>query len=83
VYSQFYCPLHVIVNKIVIFIEEMTIKCISTKRIIVALGRGNMKGLSVLKVFDKANNSANGTMSPRDRLCTLLAYRVPNVIRIG
>jgi hypothetical protein len=63
-HSQFYCPLHVIVNKIVIFIEEVTIKRMSIQRIIVALGCGNMKELSVLKVFDKGNNSVNATVNP-------------------
>lgn len=44
----------------VIAIEEMMMKCMSAKRIIVALGRGNMKGLSMLLVFYKASNSVTG-----------------------
>jgi hypothetical protein len=58
--SQFYYRHDVIVNKIVIAIEEM-IKCMSAKRIIVALGYENMKELSMLQVFDKANNSVRGS----------------------
>jgi len=37
------------------------IKCVSAKRVIVALGYENMKELSMLQVFDKTNNSVSGT----------------------
>ena len=36
-------------------------KCMYGKRIIVAMGYRNMKGLSMLQVFDKAHNSVNYT----------------------
>lgn len=44
-----------------IYIEEMMMKCMYGKRIIVAMGYRNMKGLSMLQVFDKAHNSVNYT----------------------
>jgi hypothetical protein len=60
-YAQFYCWVDVIVNKIVMCIEEMMMKCVYALRIIVAVGYGNMKGLSMLQVFDKAYNSVSYT----------------------
>jgi hypothetical protein len=36
-------------------------KCMSAKRIIVAMACGNVKELSMLQVFDKACNSVNYT----------------------
>ena len=61
-YSQFYCRCDVIVNKIVIGIEEIMMKCVPTERSTVAMGYENMKELSMLQVFDKAyNNSVNYT----------------------
>jgi hypothetical protein len=44
----------------------------SVERIIVALGSGNMKGLSMLQVFDKANNSVNDATCTRDWVCSSL-----------
>jgi hypothetical protein len=39
----------------------MMINCMYGKRIIVAMGYGNMKELSMLQVFDKAYNSVSHT----------------------
>jgi hypothetical protein len=60
-YAQFHCRCDVIVSKIVMCIEEVMMKCMYGKRIIVAMGYGNMKELSMLQVFDKAYNSVNYT----------------------
>ena len=50
-------------------------KCVSTKRIIIAMGYENMKELSMLQVFDKAYNSVDHTMCPLYQLCTSLLLR--------
>jgi hypothetical protein len=64
-YAQFYCRRDVIVNKIVMCIEEMMMKSVYAQRGIVAVGYGNMKGLSMLQVFYKAHNSVNYTQNIR------------------